>query len=64
MFWFNSPDVGHAGKHAVLQAFWGHPPNRQQAPAAFTVVVSLVYVSSHTKICNSKSLGLVKLNYM
>jgi len=64
MFWCNSPDVCHAGKHAVLQAFWGHPPYRQQPPAAFTVVVSLVYVSGHTKICKGKSLGLVKLNYM
>lgn len=45
------PDVGMSGEDAVLEGLGGHPAHGQQAFPSFPVIVSLIDVSRHAKIC-------------
>lgn len=47
------PAVRVGSKDSVFQRLWSHPPHRKQTLPSFTVVVSLIDVSSHTKVYKS-----------
>lgn len=46
-----SPDIRVGGEDAVLQGLGRHPADGEQTFAAFTVVIRLVDVSGHAKVC-------------
>lgn len=45
------PDVRVSGEDSILERLGGHPAHRQQPLSSFPVIVCLVDVSRHTKIC-------------
>lgn len=50
------PDVGVRGEDSILQRFRGHPAHRQQTLPSFPVIICLVDISRHAKICKAQIL--------
>lgn len=47
------PAVRMGSEDSVLQGFRSHPPDRKQTLPTFTIVVCLIDISGHSKICGS-----------
>lgn len=48
------PDIRHGGEDAVFQRLGRHPADRQQALASFSVVIRLVNIPGHAKVCSTE----------
>lgn len=48
------PDVRVSGEDSVLEGLGGHPANGQQPLPPFPVIVCLIDVSRHPKICEEE----------
>ena len=47
------PDIGLRGEYQIEYRLWSHPANRHQSAAVESVVIFIVNVTCHAKVCTN-----------